>query len=231
VPDEGKSGKSGNSGKSEDEGETRTQVLAFAVGVIGILIVPVIKLWLSIPPYIGMLFSLGLFWFLADLLQMESPEDEHKGALEAKGIVAGLQKVNYSGVLFFIGVLFAVAALNTAGVLHHWANLMAGTGLSAAVDCSLLGVVSAVVDNVPLLDAVMDMFPSIPVDHSFWKLTALTVGTGGSLLGTGSIAGLTLMGMEGVSFMWYVRNVTFVAFVSFALGILTFEAQLNLLGF
>merc|ERR1711972_176574 len=135
------------------------------------------------------------------------------------------------GLLFFAGVLLAVGALETAGVLEDYAEkLVRWCNGSAVAICSLLGVSSAVVDNVPLVQAAINMFgESTPMDDPLWQLVALGAGTGGSILSVGSIAGVTLMSMEGIGYLWYVQKISLWALLGFALGIATYQAERVLL--
>merc|ERR1712060_392933 len=143
-----------------------------------------------------------------------------------EGVIDALHKMDLTGLLFFAGVLLAVGALNTAGVLEDYAafleHLCRG---SPVLITSLLGVSSAIVDNVPLVEAAINMFEGEPVDDPLWQLVALAAGTGGSILSVGSIAGVTLMTMEGVGYLWYCRRVSLWAALGFALGIATYQLE------
>jgi len=223
----------------EDE-ITQTKVLAFVFGVFLILMVPCLKIFCDLPPYMGMLFALGVMWILVDCLGFESREDAERAKLleiegedsdnHPSGVVAALHKVDLGGLLFFTGVLLSVGALNSAGILSMYASfLMNSLGHSPLAVCSLLGISSALVDNVPLVQAAIDMFDE-PTDNRLWHLVALAAGTGGSCLSIGSIAGVTLMSMENVGFVWYMKRVGSWAFVGFVLGLLTYELQQAILG-
>jgi len=209
---------------------------ALTLGFVCILMVPVLKMQCGLPPYLGMLSALGLFWLLTDLLGItgtkESGDDdmEHHG-LPQGAVVTALKKIELTGLLFITGVLLAVGALNGAGVLHHAARVMTAiTGGSPVSISILLGLSSAVVDNVPLVDASIDMFKGVPKDDPLWQLVALSAGTGGSILSIGSMAGVLLMSMEDVSFMWYCRNASFWAVSGFFLGIGLYRIEMNLFG-
>mmetsp|Transcript_12300 Transcript_12300/g.39384 ORF Transcript_12300/g.39384 Transcript_12300/m.39384 type:complete len:140 (-) Transcript_12300:510-929(-) len=135
--------------------------------------------------------------------------------------------MDLTGLLFFAGVLLAVGALDTSGILDDYAELLRRLcGNSPVAICSLLGISSAVVDNVPLVQAAIDMFEEKPTDDPIWQLTALAAGTGGSILSVGSIAGVTLMSMEGVGYIWYVKNISIWALLGFAAGIGTYQLEL-----
>mmetsp|Transcript_21115 Transcript_21115/g.66779 ORF Transcript_21115/g.66779 Transcript_21115/m.66779 type:complete len:641 (+) Transcript_21115:144-2066(+) len=245
---------------------TASNVGVLALGISCILMVPVLKIWTGLPPYLGMLLALGIVWVATDSLgivpeghagaghpaaagaagaggladlDVEAAEESsesrdgrkpagqpcHAGALEA-GVPEALHKVDLTGLLFFTGVLLAVVALDCAGVLQRYAEFLAELcGGSSLAISALLGVSSAVVDNVPLVQAAIEMFSEVERDDPLWQLVALAAGTGGSILSVGSIAGVTLMGMEGVGFLWYCRRVSLWAAVGFAAGIMAFQLQ------
>merc|ERR1712125_136845 len=135
-------------------------------------------------------------------------------------------KVDLTGILFFTGVLLAVGALDSAGVLRHYASKLVDVFGSSPVSlCTVLGLSSSLVDNVPLVEATIDMFSEVSVDDPLWQLIALAAGTGGSILSIGSIAGVTLMSMQGVGFLWYVRNVSLWATLGFFMGIAVYQVE------
>eukprot|EP00425_Heterocapsa_triquetra_P003392 CAMPEP_0195060168 /NCGR_PEP_ID=MMETSP0448-20130528/7491_1 /TAXON_ID=66468 /ORGANISM="Heterocapsa triquestra, Strain CCMP 448" /LENGTH=567 /DNA_ID=CAMNT_0040090539 /DNA_START=64 /DNA_END=1767 /DNA_ORIENTATION=+ len=230
---------------------TRGKVAVLVMGIACILMVPVLKMVTGLPPYLGMLLALGILWFVTDTVwfhhyaKVPHPEDDPEGGLDADGtpktptmsvivggteqtnVVEALHKMDLTGLLFFAGVLLAVGALDTAGVLELYAKLLVDLcGNSPVAICSLLGVSSAIVDNVPLVQAAINMFgESTPTDDPLWQLVALAAGTGGSILSVGSIAGVTLMTMEGVGYLWYCRRVSLWAAVGFALGIATYQLE------
>lgn len=210
-----------------DDAITSTKVLALSIGIFVILLVPILKMWTGLPPYLGMLLALGIMWLLSDLLQFDqSPGNEKGHDLAPRGVIAALYNVDLTGLLFFTGVLLSVGALDSAGVLHEYATMLVNrTGHSPVALCTLLGISSAVVDNVPLVEASIDMFEDVGPDDRLWQLLALAAGTGGSILSVGSIAGVTLMSMEGVAFLWYCRRISLWAFVGFILGVLAYQAQ------
>lgn len=212
----------------EDEEVTCMSVMALFIGVGCILTVPVLKMHTGLPPYFGMLFALGLMWIITDVTGIRPPDadkrDEH--GPPQSGVVEALHKVDLAGLFFFAGVLQSVAALDASNILRGYAaSLHASFGNSPVMISIILGLSSSVVDNVPLVEAAIDMFDGVGVDDPLWQLIALAAGTGGSLLSTGGIAGVTFMSMEGVSFMWYVRNVTCWALVGFVSGIAAYQLQ------
>jgi len=202
---------------------TRSSISVFCLGVGCIVTVPLLKMNTSLPPYFGMLFALGLMWFVTDIFGV--------GINGNGGVIAALHKVDLPGLLFFAGVLQSVAALDAAHILRWFASILKDTFGGNPVTMSIsLGFASALVDNVPLVQAAIDMFVDVPADDPLWQLVALAAGTGGSLLSTGGIAGVTFMGVEGISFMWYLKNVSLFAVVGFFAGILTYMLQTAIVG-
>jgi len=222
-------------GLDEDDTEqiTRQKVIALIFGVLCILMVPGLKIGCGLPPYLGMLLALGLMWLLTDVMHFrghmmngdDAEEDDHGGPPQY-GVVSALRKVDLTGLLFFTGVLLAIGALNAAGVLKEYAEMINDLCKHSAVRLSiLLGLSSAVVDNVPLVEASIDMFRETNTDDPLWQLVALAAGTGGSVLSIGSIAGVTLMSMEHVGFIWYFRKVGIWAALGFFSGIGVYQLE------
>lgn len=226
---------------------TPAKVATLAMGIVCILMVPVLKMCTGLPPYLGMLLALGLVWLITDAFllsdtaaQIPASDMEpiidgnapaHHTGPPCSGVVQALHKLDLTGLLFFTGVLLAVGALDSAGILRSYATfLVDACGHSPLVLCTLLGLSSAVVDNVPLVEATIDMFDSVPADDPLWQLVALAAGTGGSILSIGSIAGVTLMSMEGVGFLWYCQRISVWAVAGFGLGILTYQVERFLFG-
>eukprot|EP00928_Gymnodinium_smaydae_P013646 TRINITY_DN14965_c0_g2_i1.p1 TRINITY_DN14965_c0_g2~~TRINITY_DN14965_c0_g2_i1.p1 ORF type:complete len:571 (+),score=51.01 TRINITY_DN14965_c0_g2_i1:111-1823(+) len=211
--------------EDDEDGVTRSSVGVLCLGIFCILTVPVLKIHTGLPPYFGMLFALGTMWAVTDKLGIKGKGDRDSDGHTATGVMAALHNVDLAGLLFFAGVLQSVAALNSAKILRSYALTLAKTfGDSPLVISVLLGLASSLVDNVPLVQAAIDMFHN-PVDDTLWHLVALTAGLGGSLLATGGIAGVTLMNMEGVSFLWFARNVSGWALLGFTSGVVTYELQ------
>jgi len=228
----------------------KANVLVLIVGISCILMVPVLKMITGLPPYMGMLLALGVLWFVTDtawfhkLAQVPFEHRYHDEEIQIGtrprtpaafaqdppgSVVEALHSMDLTGLLFFVGVLLAVGALDTSGILDDYAELLRKLcGNSPVAICSLLGISSAVVDNVPLVQAAIDMFEDKPMDDPIWQLTALAAGTGGSILSVGSIAGVTLMSMEGVGYIWFVKNISIWALLGFAAGIVTYQIELVL---
>jgi len=212
---------------------SRKSVVALSAGVVCILMVPALKMGTGLPPYLGMLLALGVIWLLTDVLgfvgheEEEALNGEHAGEHDGPptgGVVTALKKVDLTGLLFFTGVLLAVGALDSAGVLRRYADEMkAVLGDSPIALTIVLGLSSALVDNVPLVEAAIDMFKDTEKDDALWQLVALAAGTGGSCLAIGSIAGVTLMSMEGVGFIWYCRKISIWALIGFFMAIGTYS--------
>lgn len=198
--------------------------LIFGVGVGALLFVPIFKTITHLPPYLGMLGGLGVLWILTELLHKNRLEDE-RGYLSVASV---LRKIDTPSILFFLGILMAVAALQTCGQLGQ---------LSIALDnipmeepgkyyliTMIIGILSSVVDNVPLVAGAMGMY-SFPTDHYFWEFIAYAAGTGGSILIIGSAAGVAVMGMEKIDFIWYLKKISLLALVGYLAGCGTFILQ------
>jgi Na+/H+ antiporter, probable len=194
------------------------------VGFMAIIFVPIFKSLTHLPPYMGMLFALATMWFLSEKMKPISELSEKEE--DKFGIHRALSRIEFSSILFFLGILLAVASLQTIGTLFNFAQTLNQTIPSENVVVLLLGFASAVIDNVPLVAASMGMFQE-GLDSGIWHFIAYSAGTGGSLLIIGSAAGVVAMGMEKISFFWYAKNILWMALLGFVLGYLTlvtFEA-------
>ncbi|XP_062090423.1 sodium/proton antiporter 1 [Humulus lupulus] len=198
--------------------------LVFSVGIGALIFVPVFKALTGLPPYLGMLFGLGVLWILTDAIHYGESERQRLKVPQA------LSRIDTQGVLFFLGILLSVSSLEAAGILRELANYLDSHISNVELIASAIGVVSAIIDNVPLVAATMGMYDlsSIPRDSEFWQLVAFCAGTGGSMLVIGSAAGVALMGMEKVEFFWYFRKVSGFAFAGYAAGIAAYLAVHNL---
>lgn len=200
-------------------------LLVLIAGVGGLLFVPIFKTVTHLPPFMGMMLSLGVLWLLVDTLHRRKTSDHRKNL----AIAHVLRRVDVPSVLFFLGILLAVAALQTGGQLNDVASLLdksVGTESKTGVMIigGLIGLLSAVVDNVPLVAAAMGMYPIdeagfFAQDGLFWEYLAFCAGTGGSILIIGSAAGVAVMGLEKIPFIWYFKNVSFLALLSYLSGI------------
>lgn len=207
---------------TELPGWQRKLILGVGVGVL--IFVPVFKTITHLPPYLGMLGGLGILWILAEILN-ERRLPEEKCTFSVAGI---LQRIDTPSILFFLGILMAVAAMQTCGHLGM---------LSASLDripmeepgkyyliTLIIGVLSSIVDNVPLVAGAMGMYDFQP-DHYFWNFLAYAAGTGGSILIIGSAAGVAVMGMEKIDFFWYLKKISWLALIGFLSGCLVFILQ------
>ena len=209
---------------SEESITYKSSMPVLVIGFISIIFVPIFKSITHLPPYIGMLFALATMWFISEKLK---PIRELSSTDKDKfSIHRAMSRIEFSSILFFLGILLAVASLQTIGTLFNFAQTLNETIPSTNVVILLLGFASAVIDNVPLVAASMGMFQE-PMDSGLWHYIAYAAGTGGSLLIIGSAAGVVAMGMEKINFFWYVKNILWIALLGFVLGYLTlvsFEA-------
>ena len=197
--------------------------LMFFLG-LGILIaVPVFKAVTGLPPFMGILLGLGLLWLVGDLVHRHK-DDQSKAHLT---LVSALQRIDMSAVLFFVGILLAVATLEHAGMLAAIAQWLDRTVGRQDVIVLLIGLVSAVVDNVPLVAASMGMYSlqQYPADSFLWEFLAYCAGTGGSILIIGSAAGVAAMGLEKIDFFWYVRKISGWALLGYLAGAAAYMTQ------
>eukprot|EP01038_Epipyxis_sp_PR26KG_P013263 gene13263-17769_t len=194
--------------------------LVFTTGILGLLSVPVFKAVTGLPPYLGMLAALGVMWSLTDAIHAGEDQQELKAP-------AALKKIDTSGVLFFLGILLSIGALDSAGILKSLAEFLDQNIPDGSIVAALIGFASAVIDNVPLVAATMGMYSlnDVPADSQLWQLIAYCAGTGGSLLVIGSAAGVALMGLEKVDFLWYAKRITLSALAGYLGGIGVYLAQ------
>ena len=196
----------------------------FFAGVAGLIFVPVFKTVTHLPPFMGMMLSLGVLWIITDILHRRKTS-EIRHHLSPIGV---LQKIDTPSVLFFLGILLAVASLQSMGQLGDLANALdhsIGTDTQNGVYVVglIIGLLSAIVDNVPLVAAAMGMYEVTETglfmqDGTFWQFLAYCAGTGGSALIIGSAAGVAVMGLEKIPFGWYVKNITLLALVGYIAG-------------
>jgi Na+/H+ antiporter NhaD/arsenite permease-like protein len=194
--------------------------LMLILGLSILLMVPVFKTFTHLPPYIGMLGGLGIVWIVSELIHPELDE-----ALKKNYTAAGaLSRIDVPSILFFLGILLAVGALESMLTLHHLADFLTRTLGDNRFIITLLGLLSALVDNVPLVAASIGMYSLdvYPTDHLIWEFLAFCTGTGGSILIIGSAAGVAVMGMEKIDFIWYVKKFSLLAFLGYIGGIVTY---------
>ncbi|MFO1264922.1 MAG: sodium:proton antiporter NhaD [Rhodoferax sp.] len=202
--------------------------LMFLMGLGILVLVPVFKTLTHLPPFMGILFGLGILWAVGDLIHRET-EDLKKQRLT---IARALTRIDMSSIVFFIGILLSVAVLEHTHILNSLALWLDQSVGRQDVIVVLIGLASAVVDNVPLVAASMGMYSlaSYPTDSFLWEFMAYCAGTGGSILIIGSAAGVAAMGLERIDFLWYVRRISGLALVGYLAGALVYIAQHRLFG-
>ncbi len=195
-------------------------------GVGFLIFVPIFKTLTHLPPFMGMLLALGFMWVITTIVH-KSKEAE---IAERFTVAKALQKVDTPSILFFLGILLAVSALQSFGLLKELATVLNTTLKNDYLIGTALGLLSAIVDNVPLVAASQGMYDlsTYPTDHPFWEFLALTTGTGGSAIIIGSAAGVAVMGIEQIDFMWYLKKISWLALIGFAAGILVFLLQMQI---
>jgi Na+/H+ antiporter NhaD/arsenite permease-like protein len=198
------------------------------LGLGSILFVPVFKTITHLPPYVGMMLSLAVVATFAEIYSRSKfslTQITHEDDAEAhhSPVHASLSKIELPSILFFLGILMAVGALESLGILFEFAQEMNAAIPNTDIVVALLGFGSAVIDNVPLVAASMGMFAE-PIDHPLWHFIAFSAGTGGSMLIIGSAAGVVAMGMEKIDFIWYLKKISWLALVGFLVGSVVFVA-------
>lgn len=196
------------------------------LGLSAIIFVPVFKTLTHLPPYVGMMLSLAVVATFAEYFSnakfgFTSMDGEHEEYSSHSPVHSSLSKIELPSILFFLGILLAVAALESLGMLFEFAGFLNEAIPNSDIVVMLLGLGSAVIDNVPLVAASMGMFSEM-VDHPLWHFIAFSAGTGGSMLIIGSAAGVVAMGMERIEFFWYLKKISWLAFAGFIAGSLTF---------
>jgi Na+/H+ antiporter NhaD/arsenite permease-like protein len=196
-------------------------ILFTGVGLL--ILVPIFKTITHMPPFMGMLLALGIIWFVSSLIHLS----KHPNERYQYSVTKALQKIDTSSILFFLGILLAVAALQSLGILGQLAELIVTHIENHYITGTILGLLSALIDNVPLVAAAQGMFSMemYPTDHVFWEFLALTAGTGGSAIIIGSAAGVAVMGIEKINFIWYLKNISWLALLGFFAGLTTYILQ------
>ena len=202
----------------------------FFLGVGGLVFVPIFKTITHLPPFVGILLILGILWTITEIFYANLALPEETGGMQ-KRVTNMLSRIDMGTILFFLGILMAVACLETIGALE-----LLGEGLNTTFNgnhylvTGIIGVLSSIVDNVPLVAGCMGMYPvaatgDMAIDGIFWQLLAYCAGVGGSMLIIGSAAGVVVMGLEKISFGWYMKKITWIAFVGYLAGILIYWAE------
>ena len=204
----------------------RERRIMLATGLGGMLFVPIFKTATHLPPYMGMLLVLGAIWVVSEVLHSDKDEAERQKFTAAYA----LSRIDTSSILFFLGILLAVGALESTGVLRALAESLNQSVGNLDVIVLLIGIVSAVVDNVPIVAAAMGMYDlqTYPTDAKLWEFLAYCAGTGGSILLIGSAAGVAVMGMEKLEFGWYLRKISWLALIGYVAGAVVYLAEFAL---
>ncbi len=195
------------------------KLLMFILGALALLSVPAFKYFTGMPPFMGILLSVGVLWYITELLHRRKEDAE--SVRREYSVAAMLHRIDTPSILFFLGILLAVSALEVSGHLHHAATLLDQTFGNIYIINTLIGLLSAVVDNVPLVAASMGMYDlsHFPPDHDFWNLLAYCAGTGGSILIIGSAAGVASMGILKIDFLWYLKRISLYALAGYLAGV------------
>ena len=220
--------------KKEDASDKKllSSNIMLILGIGGLIFVPIFKSFTHLPPYMGMMISLGIIWLVSEYIHPEEKFDQKNR--HSFSALHALSRIDLSSILFFLGILLGVGALESVavialngektGFLMNMAMHLQQIVPNQDLVIFLIGIFSAVIDNVPLVAATMGMYPmdQFPMDSKLWLFIAYSAGTGGSMLIIGSAAGVAAMGMEKIDFIWYFKNVTWLAFIGFIAGGLTF---------
>ncbi|GAB3905174.1 sodium:proton antiporter NhaD [Larkinella knui] len=198
----------------------RDRATMFYTGLTAILLVPIFKTITHLPPYMAMMLALGAVWVVSEVIHADKDE-EHRQRFTA---AYALSKIDIPSIMFFLGILLAVGTLEATGILQDIATSLNETVGDLDVIILIIGLASAIVDNVPIVAAAMGMYDltTYPADAKIWELLAYSAGTGGSLLVIGSAAGVAVMGMEKLEFGWYLRRISGLAFLGYVAGALTY---------
>lgn len=198
------------------QAEQRDGKIMLFAGAGSLIGVPVFKTLTHLPPYMGILLALGLVWILSEVIHSEKDEEAKKHL----SVGYALTKIDTSSILFFLGILLAIGGLESFGYLHALSDQLAASLGNQNLIVTIIGLASAVVDNVPLVAATMGMYTltDFPMDHVMWEYLAFCAGTGGSILIIGSAAGVAVMGMEKIEFGWYLKKIGFLALLGYFAG-------------
>ncbi len=196
------------------------------IGLTAIIFVPIFKILTHLPPYVGMMLSLAVVAAFAEIfsnakINITSIDEDHEKHSSHSPVHSSLSRIELPSILFFLGILMAVAALESLGMLFEFAETINNTIPNSDIVVMLLGFGSAIIDNVPLVAASMGMFSQL-IDDPLWHFIAFSAGTGGSMLIIGSAAGVVAMGMERIDFFWYLKKISWLALVGFISGSLAF---------
>ena len=201
----------------------KQQYIIFFSSVLVLIMVPVFKTLTHLPPYMGILLGLSVLWIITEVIR-RADNNKEKGALS---VSYALMKIDTPSILFFLGILLSVAALESTGVLAELSGWLSATVKNEKIIVVSIGLVSAIIDNVPLVAAAQGMYSlsQYPTDHFFWSFMAFCTGTGGSALIIGSAAGVVAMGIEKISFLWYLKKISLLALLGYFAGVAVFLLQ------
>ena len=202
--------------------------IVFFSGILILCLVPVFKSITHLPPFMGILLGLGILWIITEIIHSRKDADEKHNL----SVVQALRKIDTPSILFFFGILVSIAALQSIGVLAIFAHWMTANLGNDNIIVLSIGLLSSIIDNVPLVAALQGMYDlnQYPTDHYFWEFLAYSTGTGGSVLIIGSAAGVAAMGMEKISFFWYLKKISLLALLGYFAGALTYILQSQLFG-
>ncbi len=198
----------------------KQQSTIFILGLGMLIMVPVFKTLTHLPPFMGMMLGVGILWTVTDLMHKKHVGEKTENGEKGRTLIDVLTRIDLPSILFFLGILLAVASLEVSGVLHSLAQLLnEKIGDLNSIVLSI-GLASAVVDNVPLVAAAQGMYSiaDYPMDHYLWEFLAYCAGTGGSILIIGSAAGVAAMGMEKINFFWYIKKISWIALIGYFAG-------------
>jgi Na+/H+ antiporter NhaD/arsenite permease-like protein len=221
----------GNVEKASEENRSSSKMLTktqqkimLSLGLLVLISVPIFKTYTHLPPFMGMLLGLSLLWIVTGLMRHANKTDEEHNPFS---IVQALHRIDLASILFFLGILTAVAGLQVSGLLGHASQWLNEHIANQGIVVGLIGLLSSVVDNVPLVAAAQGMYSlsMFPMDHFIWELLAYAAGTGGSILIIGSAAGVAAMGMEKINFFWYLKKISWLALIGYFSGILIYYLQ------
>jgi Na+/H+ antiporter NhaD/arsenite permease-like protein len=211
--------------KHKESLSTTEQNILFFAGIGALIFVPVFKTFTSLPPYLGMLFGVSVIWILTEIMHRGKPAD----IKTPLSVNSALHRIDTATILFFLGILISIAALEATNILPNLAMWMDKTIHSQGIIAIAIGLLSSVIDNVPLVAACQGMY-HYPTDHFFWEFVAYTAGTGGSILIIGSAAGVAAMGMEKINFIWYMKNISLLAALGYFAGCAVYLLEIYLIG-
>jgi Na+/H+ antiporter NhaD/arsenite permease-like protein len=209
----------------------KERLLVLCMGIGALVFVPVFKTITHLPPYLGMLGGLGVLWILTGFICKRKPHRDNS-RLSINHIIS---RIDTPSILFFLGILMAVNSLSTCGQLAMLSKSLDAIPFEEPTKyyfiTAIIGLLSSIVDNVPLVAGAMKMYIEFPVDHYFWAFLAYAAGTGGSILIIGSAAGVAVMGMEKIDFIWYMKKISWLALIGYLAGCGVYIVQEALIGF